>query len=143
MAKQATSKPSEKKDAGRKLAIEAARMAQDNNAEDIVVLDLRGVSPVTDYFVICTGTSGRQIRSLSDAVCQFAKAAGQPVWRIAGQESAAWVVMDFVDVVVHLFDQEHRAYYDLELIWGGAPRVRWQRRATKSKKAGDIQTAEQ
>ena len=140
MAKRATSKPSAKKDTGRKLAIEAARIAQDNNAEDIVVLDLRGVSPVTDYFVICTGTSGRQIRSLSDSICESSKAAGQPVWRVAGQESAAWVVMDFVDVVVHVFDQEHRAYYDLELIWGAAPRVRWQRRASAGKSGVDETT---
>ena len=116
----------EKSSAARELAVAAARIARDGNSEDIVVLDLRGISPVTDYFVICTGTSDRQLQTVADHIARYGKDIGQRVWRVAGLEKAQWVVMDFVDVVVHLFDQKHRAYYDLELIWGEVPRVKWQ-----------------
>jgi len=110
----------------RDLAVAAAGLARADNCEDILVLDLRGISPVTDFFVICTGTSDRQIRSVAENLADYAKSIGQRVWHEAGAESAEWIVMDFVDVVVHLFDQAHRKYYDLELIWGEAPRIDWQ-----------------
>ena len=129
MAKKAT-----KKDSARKLAVEMARLAQDANCEDVVALDLRGVSPITDYFVIATGTSGRQMRSVADDMSQLGKAGGSRVWHVAGLEGGDWIVLDFVDVVVHLFDQPHRKYYDLELIWGGSPRVRWKRRTPPANK---------
>ncbi len=121
-----------KKDEARKLAIEMARAAHDSNCQDVVVLDLREVSPVTDYFVIATGSSGRQMRSTADDMSLQAKKLGSPVWHVAGIESEDWIVLDFVDVVVHLFDQDHRKYYDLELIWGGSPRVRWKRAVRKT-----------
>ena len=110
----------------RELAVASARIARDDNSSDIIVLDLRGISPVTDYFVICTGTSDRQLQTVADDIARHGKEIGQKVWRVAGAQQGQWIVMDFVDVVVHLFDQEHRAYYDLELIWGEAPRVKWQ-----------------
>lgn len=128
MAKRAT-----KKDSARKLAVDMARLAQEANCEDVVVLDLRGISPITDYFVIATGTSDRQMRSVADDMSQQGKAGGSPVWHVAGLQGGDWIVLDFVDVVVHLFDQPHRKYYDLELIWGGSPRVRWKRRAAAAK----------
>ncbi len=115
----------EKGDSAKELAIEAARTADEYNATDVLVLDLRESSPVTDYFVICTGTSGRQMRTLTEELVRRTKAAGERVWRRAGEESAQWIVLDFVNVVVHIFDEHHRRFYDLELIWGGAPRVDW------------------
>jgi ribosome-associated protein len=118
----------------RQLAIEAAGIAHDHNATNVVVLDLRGVSPVTEYFVICTGTSDRQMRTVADEIARHGARIGQRVWQIAGQRSAEWIVMDFVDVVVHIFDEVHRRYYDLELIWGEAPRVRW-REALRRRRA--------
>ena len=108
------------------LAVRAARIAADDNCEDIVVLDLRGISPVTDYFVIATGTSRRQLQAVADDARDYGKSIDQKVWRVAGYEQGQWIVLDFVDVVVHLFDTEHRAYYDLELIWGEAPKVEWE-----------------
>ena len=112
-----------------RLAVEMARIACGDNAEDILVLDLRGISPVTDYFVIATGTSSRQLRSIGEEMAQYGKKAGQPAWHVAGHQAgrggSGWIVLDFVDVVVHLFDASKRAYYDLELIWGEAPRVDW------------------
>ena len=115
------------KDATRNWAIQTARIAHDDNAEDIVILDLRGVSPVTDYFVICTGTSGRQMRSVADEMARVGKTTGHTVWHVAGKDSPDWVVLDFVDVVVHLFERSRRSYYDLELIWGQVPHVEWRR----------------
>ena len=113
--------------AARELAIEAARLASDSYCEDVVVLDLRGISPVTDYFVIATGTSSRQMRSVADDIAMFGKSIGQPVWQKAGMDSSQWVLLDFVDLVVHLFDSQARGYYDLELMWGEAPHVEWAR----------------
>lgn len=114
------------KDPARELAVAAARIAQHDNCEDIVVLDLRSVSPVTDYFVIATGTSDRQMRSVADDIANHGRKIGQKCWKMAGEDTAEWLLMDFFDVVVHLFDEDHRSYYDLELMWGEAPRVDWQ-----------------
>ncbi len=107
------------------MAIEAARLAASRHCDDIKVLDLRGISPVTDYFVIATGTSDRQMRSVADEIADTGAKAGHPLYRGAGLDSAQWILLDFVNVVVHLFDSEHRSYYDLELIWGDAAKVRW------------------
>ena len=120
---------------GRQLAIEAARIAEDNNADDIVVLDLRDISPVTDYFVIATGTSSPQMQEICEQVTQYGRGVGQSLWRAEGAEGGVWSVLDFVDVVVHLFGPSHRRYYDLELIWGAAPKLRWKRRAVAKKAA--------
>lgn len=127
-----------KNDPARALAIEAARIAEKNNAEEIVVLNLRDISPVADYFVICTGSSDRQMRTVADEIARYGQSVGQKVWHVAGEMSGQWIVMDFVDVVVHIFGQAHRRYYDLELIWGEAPKVRWRRprRRTKAKPRG-------
>jgi ribosome-associated protein len=124
---------SAKKDPARELALAAAKIAHDDNCEEIAVLDLRGISPVTDYFVIVTGTSDRQMRSVADDIAEHGKSIGQRVWRVTGKESAEWIILDFVDVVVHVFDQTHRHYYDLELIWGEGPRVDW-RKAVRRRK---------
>jgi len=115
------------------LAVAAARIAQHDNCQDIVVLDLRGVSPVTDYFVIATGTSDRQMRSVADDIANHGRKIGQKLWKMAGEDTAEWLLMDFFDVVVHLFDEVHRRYYDLELIWGEAPKVRWKARTPRKK----------
>lgn len=128
-------KSTKKTDTARKLATACARIAQDSNATDVVVMDLRGVSPITDYFVICTGSSGRQMRAVAEQIAEHAKSVGQPAFQIAGLEGGDWVVLDFVDVVVHIFDEQHRKYYDLELIWGESPRVRWKRRTLSKPEA--------
>jgi len=120
-------KRARKVDSARKLAVAAARIAHESHCEQIVVLDLRGISPVTDYFVIATGTSDRQMRSIADDMADHGAGIGQKVWHVAGMDAGDWVLLDFVDVVVHLFNAEMRSYYDLELIWGEAPKVRWRR----------------
>ncbi len=107
------------------LAVEAARLAAEQHCEDVVVLDLRGLSPVTDFFVICTGTSDRQMRAVADSIEDHAEMRGHTRLGRAGYDTAQWVLLDFVDVVVHLFDAERRSYYDLEMLWGDAKRIEW------------------
>jgi ribosome-associated protein len=126
LAKRTTNRAA-KTSQGRKLAIELARICEHNNCTEIVVLDVTGISPVTDYFIIATGTSGRQMRAVADDVGRYGKSVNQPPWHVAGLDAADWIVLDFVDVVVHLFDEAHRRYYDLELIWGESPKVRWRK----------------
>lgn len=108
-------------------AIEIARVAHDNKSEDVTVFDLRGISPVTDFTVICTGTSDRQIRAVADRVVEYARKVGEHPYGYCGYESATWVVLDYVDVVLHVFARPYRTYYDLELLWGDAPRLDWAR----------------
>jgi ribosome-associated protein len=90
-----------------------------------MVLDLKGKSPATDYFVIATGTSDRQMRAVADEICDEAKEQGQQRFGRAGYEQARWILLDFVDVVIHIFDAEYREYYDLELLWGDARQLKW------------------
>ncbi len=106
-------------------ALDAARVAAGRHCSDIVVLDLKGKSPATDYFVIATGTSDRQMRAVADEICEAAKEQGQQRFGRAGYEQARWILLDFVDVVIHIFDSEYRDYYDLELLWGDAKRLKW------------------
>jgi len=107
----------------RAFAIAAARIADERHCSDISVLDLRGKSPATDYFVICTGTSDRQMRTVADEISQTARDMGQQRFGRAGYDQARWILLDYVDVVVHIFDEEYRDYYDLELLWGDAERL--------------------
>jgi len=86
----------------------------------VVVLDVSSVSPLTDYFVIATGTSGRQMRAVADDLKELGRSAGYSHHRFDGYDSANWVLVDFVDVVIHLFTEEARHYYDLENLWGDA-----------------------
>jgi ribosome-associated protein len=104
-------------------ALDAAKVAAGRHCSDIVALDLRGKSPATDYFVIATGTSDRQMRAVADEICEAAKKQGLQRFGRAGYEQARWILLDFVDVVIHIFDSEYREYYDLELLWGDAEKL--------------------
>jgi ribosome-associated protein len=106
-------------------AIASANIAAERRCSDIVVLDLRGKSPATDYFVIATGTSDRQMRTVADEITQQAKDMGLERFGIAGYEHGRWILLDFIDVVVHIFDAEYREYYALELLWGDAKKVKF------------------
>lgn len=104
-------------------ALAAARSALEKKAEDVLVLDLRGVSGYTDFLVIGSGTSDRQLESIAESVEKELKAQGHRVVGSEGQRGGRWVLLDFGDVVVHVFHQEERAHYDLEGLWADAPRV--------------------
>ena len=112
------------------LAVEMARLAHDNKCEDVTIMDLRGRSSVTDCFVIGTGSSDRQIRATADAIVEHGKKLGDRPYGVSGYQNATWVLIDFVTVVVHIFTDKQRQYYDLELLWGDAPRLNWVRSAS-------------
>ncbi|UCD49433.1 MAG: ribosome silencing factor [Phycisphaerales bacterium] len=107
----------------RQFAQAAAKLADGRHCTDIAVLDLQGTSPATDYFVIATGTSGRQMRTVADEISEVGRESGFQRFGRAGYDQGRWILLDFVDVVVHLFDGEYREYYDLELLWGDAKRI--------------------
>lgn len=99
-----------------------ARHAQDKKALDIVELDLRGVIDYTDYFVICSGTSDRQVKAIHDAIRFGVKQElGVAPRRVEGLTQSRWVLMDYLDVIVHVFVPEVRVFYDLERLWGEVP----------------------
>lgn len=93
----------------------------DRKGEDIVVLDLRNIAEFTDYFMICTGSSDVQARALADAVIEGMKEAGQRPLHVEGYDSRRWILIDFVDVVIHVLQPEERGFYTLERLWGDAP----------------------
>jgi ribosome-associated protein len=101
-------------------SLDAARIALERHCYEVVVLDLKGASPATDFFVIATGTSDRQMRTVADEISVAGKAAGFPRFGRAGYDQARWILLDFVNVVVHVFDREYRDFYDLENLWGEA-----------------------
>ena len=106
------------------IAVAAAKLAGERHCRDIVVLDLRKVADMTDYFVILTGTSDRQMRGVADEITDLAKEKGLSLFGRAGYEQGYWVLLDFIDVVVHIFDDKSRGYYDLEMLWGDAKKLR-------------------
>ncbi len=107
----------------REFAIEAARIARDRNCTEVAVLDLTGRSPATDYFVIATSTSDRQGRTAADEINELAKDSGFERFGRAGYDQGQWILMDYVDVVVHIFSEQYRDYYDLELLWGDSEKI--------------------
>ena len=108
-------------------AIEAARLLNDFKCEDVMVFDVRGLSELTNHVILASGTSDRQMRSLADDLEDLGKAKGFERYGAEGDDAATWIVADFVEVVVHLFEPATRAHYDLEMLWGDAPQVKWRR----------------
>jgi ribosome-associated protein len=104
-----------------------ARIAADNKAKDVLVLDMRGITPLYDYFVLASGTGRRQIHNLAEEIDAALRAEGDRRLSIAGYDASRWVVQDYGDVVVHVFDPDTRSYYALEELWADAPRVDWER----------------
>jgi ribosome-associated protein len=105
-------------------ARKAAAAALEKKAEDLVVVDLRGKATYADFLVICSGTNERQLEAVADAVERSLHDAGQRLIGSEGARGSRWVLLDFGDVVVHVFHQEERAYYDLEGLWSDAPMMR-------------------
>ena len=105
----------------KELANSTARLAIEKKAKDVVILNLHSLSNVTDYFVICTGDSDTHVKAIADNVDDGMRPEGAKVWRSEGYNNLQWVLLDFVDVVVHVFQQKIRSYYDLERLWGDAP----------------------
>ena len=108
-------------------ALAAAELAANTRCEDVIVLDLRGRSPITEYFLIATGTSARQMRTVADELTDLGKRRGFRPISTGGYDSARWIVIDFVNAVAHVFDADSRDFYDLELLWGDCPRINWRK----------------
>jgi ribosome-associated protein len=104
-------------------AVKAAKIAIERNCSDVMVLDLKGVSPAADYFVIATGTSDRQMRAIADEIQDLAKEHKNRRFGIAGYETGKWILLDYVDVVIHLMSEESRDYYALEMLWGDTKKI--------------------
>ena len=90
---------------------------EDKKGEDIKVIDISEVSPISDYFVLATGSNRNQVQAMADSVVEKMHKSGFSLKQIEGYDSGNWILMDFVDIVVHVFDRESRNFYDLERIW--------------------------
>ncbi len=101
----------------------ALRAAGDKKAINSVVLDLREIASFTDYFVITSGTNERQVQAISDEIVETLKKAGTAAARVEGYKTAEWILLDYGDFVVHVFDEKARAFYDLERLWRESKRV--------------------
>jgi ribosome-associated protein len=101
----------------------AAATASAKKARDLVALDLREFSAVADYFLICSGTSEVQVKAIAEAIDDQLREQGARSWHVEGLEGRRWVLLDFVDVVVHVFHEKTREYYMLDRLWGDARSV--------------------
>ena len=109
-----------------KLACRCAQTAEDLRGKDTIVLDLTEVTAIVDYFVITTGTSGRQMRSVADEIERTIRSnTGSRPRSVEGENDANWILEDFGDIVLHVFSDEARKLYDLEHLWADAPRIDW------------------
>jgi ribosome-associated protein len=118
------------------LAREIARLAGDKKAAEIVVLDVRSIVSYTDFFVICTGNTERQNRAIQDGINQGLKGRDAESderllpTRVEGHEEARWILMDYLDCVVHIFTPEARDFYRLETLWGEVPQLELEQQLT-------------
>ena len=108
------------------IATAAAEAARDKQAADVVVLDVAALLTITDYFVICSVASGPQLKAVTEAVEERIRTEldRRPARR-EGDAEGGWLLLDYIDVVVHVFGEEEREYYDLERLWSDAPRPAW------------------
>jgi len=109
----------------REAAVAAARSASAKQAEGVAILDVHGLIVITDFFVIASGETERQVRTIVEEVEKALRDLGRKPVRREGETEGRWVLLDYVDVVVHVFAEEEREYYDLERLWRDAPRVDW------------------
>jgi ribosome-associated protein len=109
----------------RDLVVSAARAASEKQARDVVILDVRELIVITDYFLIVSGTSDRQVRTIAEEIERSVKELGLRPVRREGEREGHWALLDFVDFVAHVFLDEDREFYDLERLWADAPRVEW------------------
>ena len=106
--------------------IAGVEAALDKKAENLVVLDLRGLSDIADYFVICHGTSNRQVMAIADSIEERLKRSFELLPNsLEGRRNGEWILMDYIDFVVHIFVEDKRDFYRLERLWGDAPQIDW------------------
>lgn len=108
---------------GERRALVAAQVAADNRARDIVILDMRELTSVFDFFVVATGASRRQLHAVAEEINHTFKGEGDRRLGMEGYDASRWILLDYGDIVVHLFDEETRRYYALEELWSQAKRL--------------------
>ncbi|MBP8975473.1 MAG: ribosome silencing factor [Bacteroidetes bacterium] len=105
------------------LSKQIAELMFSKKATDVAILDLRNLTSITDYFVICSADSDTQVKAIADAIQDGMEKEGVSLYHIEGYQALVWVVLDYVDVVAHIFYREARTFYNLERLWGDAKRV--------------------
>lgn len=106
------------------LAERAGHLALEKKARDVLILDLSKLTGAADRFVLCTGDSETQVKAICDHIVEKLTAEGNKPWHVEGAEGRRWMLIDFVDVVVHVFYSDTRSFYSLETLWGDAPVTR-------------------
>jgi ribosome-associated protein len=97
-----------------------AKLTLEKKAEQVIIMDLRKITGITDYFVICSGDSDVQVKAISDHIREQLEKKGIKIWNMEGYQALNWVLIDLVDVVIHIFKPEVRDFYALERLWGDA-----------------------
>lgn len=103
-----------------KLAVEAL---EDRKAEEVTIIDIREVSPIADYFIIASGNNQNQLQAMRDAADEALYKAGVKVLQVEGNQSSTWILMDYNDIIIHIFSKEDRLFYDLERIWRDGKKI--------------------
>ena len=116
----------------RKLALLAAEVCDEKKAKDIIVLDVRKITSISDYFIVGSTSNERQARAIAEDLRMRMKELGKRELGVEGLEDARWVLQDFGDIVLHLFHESHREFYDIEGLWADAKQVRWKKTSKKS-----------
>jgi ribosome-associated protein len=116
----------------RTLAVRAARAAAEKQGRDIRVLQVRHLIAITDYFVIVSGATDRQVKAIGDEVEEELRKAGVKPIRREGERDLRWLLLDYADIIVHVFHEEDRAYYELERLWKDAPDVQWEQASKRT-----------
>ena len=112
-----------------------AELALERKAQEVVALDLRGINSATDFFILATGTSDIQVRAIAEHVVDEMKKEGERPDHVEGMDGGRWVLLDYIDFVVHVFHPEARGFYQLESLWGDAPRREFQDEAPSGEAA--------
>lgn len=117
----------------REKAIFSAKAAVEKKASDVVILEVVKITPVADYFLICSGDSHRQVKAVMEQIDRELSKAGISPHHIEGTDASRWILMDYEDLIVHIFDNETRLYYDLDRLWGDAPKILFPQEAMAGK----------
>ena len=116
----------------RQLALLAAEVCDEKKAKEILVLDVRKITSISDYFIVCSTSNERQARAIADEMRVRMKGLGKREMGVEGIEDARWVLQDFGDIVLHIFHESQREFYDIEGLWADAKQVRWKKASKKS-----------
>lgn len=110
---------------GSEIAEIGVEAALDRKANEVVALDLRGLSSVADFFIICSGNSDTHVEGIANIIEEKLDEHGAKLWHREGGKGASWILLDYIDVIVHIFTEEAREFYSLERLWGDAPRTEY------------------